>query len=345
MTHQFLNTLYVLTPDAHVRIDHDAYRVEVDGAKLMQVPAQHIGAIYLFGNATISGQAIHRSAEEGRAVVYFDYAGRFKARVVGPVCGNVLLRQAQHDVIRDDTNRLSIAAAIVAGKCQNAYRSLMRGVRDTGDENRAGLLREAARQIGELITTLPERPNVDAIRGIEGQAAALYFDVFGELLNVPAEEFSFRTRTRRPPRDRVNCLISFLYALLQSDCTAACEGVGLDPQFGFLHEIRPGRPALALDLMEEFRPILADRLAVTLINRRQIAATDFAVRQGAGDSVTLTADGRKTVVAAYQRRKQEEVTHAVLKSRAPLGLAPHLQARLLARRLRGDMESYVPFIL
>jgi CRISPR-associated protein Cas1 len=184
--------------------------------------------------------------------------------------------------------------------------------------------------------------DIDAIRGIEGQAAALYFDVFGDMLTVPTEEFSFKLRTRRPPRDRVNALLSFLYALLTNDCTAACEGVGLDPQFGFLHCLRPGRPSLALDLMEEFRAFLADRLVLTLINRRQIRPEHF--EDHPGDSVTLTEEGRKAVLGAYQTRKQEEVAHPLLKEKAPIGLLPHLQARLLARHLRGDLADYIPFL-
>jgi CRISPR-associated protein Cas1 len=180
---------------------------------------------------------------------------------------------------------------------------------------------------------------------VEGHCAAIYFAAFGELLNVPTDEFAFKVRSRRPPRDRVNALISFFYALLTADCTAACEGVGLDPQFGYLHEIRPGRPALALDLMEEFRPILSDRLAVTLINRKQIRPDHFDEREDAGGSVLLNEQGRKVVLAAYQKRKQEEVTHAFVGTKIPLGLAPHVQARIMARRLRGDITEYVPFIL
>jgi CRISPR-associated protein Cas1 len=345
MNLQLLNTLYVLTPDAYVRVDHDVFRVELDRVKLMQAPAQHLGAIFLFGNATISSGAIQRCAEDGRAVVFFDYAGRFKARVVGPVCGNVLLRQAQHDARNDPAATLNIVLSLVAGKCQNAHRSLLRGARDAKDDANAARLRSAASEIARHIESLPERKTVEAARGVEGQCAALYFSVFGDLLTSSSDEFAFKTRSRRPPKDRVNAMLSFFYALLSADCTAACEGVGLDPQFGYLHEIRPGRPALALDLMEEFRPILAERLAVTLINRKQIQPDHFETNEGAGGSVLLNAEGRKVVLAAYQKRKQEEVTHAFLGTKIPLGIAPHVQARILARHLRGDIDNYVPFIL
>lgn len=345
MIEQFLNTLYVMTENAYVRLDHDTLRIEVEREQLMQVPLQHIGAVYLFGNAMVSAGAMQRCAAEGRSVVFFDYAGRFKARVVGPMCGNVLLRQAQHDARDDAEAALSVARCFVAGKCQNSHRVLLRAARDSRDEDRSQRLRKAADSVAKQIEALPEAQSVDEVRGMEGQCAAVYFDVFADMLGTPTDEFAFRTRSRRPPRDRVNALLSFLYSLLSADCVAACEGVGLDPQFGYLHEIRPGRPALALDLMEEFRPILADRLTTTLINRKQITKDHFEERADGDGAVLLNDAGRKIVVTAYQRRKQEEVTHALLATKMSLGLAPHAQARILARRLRGDLDEYTPFIL
>ena len=333
-----------MTPDAYVRLDHDALRVEAGGEKLAQVPLHHLGSIMLFGNAMISAQAMHRCAEEGRAINLMDYGGRFKARVVGPMCGNVLLRQAQYEACREDAKATQIARAIVAGKIKNSHQSVMRAAREAKLPDDAAALRECGRALGALLESLPLQKTTDNVRGIEGQGAALYFEVFGRMINAAPDDFSFRLRTRRPPRDRVNALLSFLYALLSADCTAACEGVGLDPQFGFLHALRPGRPALALDLMEEFRPLLADRLVLTLINRKQVRPEHFEEREGAGESVLLTETGRKTVLGAYQARKQEEVPHPLLKEKAPLGLLPHLQARLLARHLRGDLESYLPFL-
>jgi CRISPR-associated protein Cas1 len=344
MTRELLNTLFVMTPDAYVRLDHDTLRVEAEGSKLMQVPLHHLGSVMLFGNAMISAQAMHRCAADGRAVVLMDHAGRFMARVVGPVCGNVLLRQAQYEAHRDDARSLSIARAIVAGKVKNSHQAIARAARETRSLQDAEALRACADALAGLLMSLPAQPTTDAVRGIEGQAAALYFEQFGAMITVPPDDFSFRTRTRRPPRDRVNALLSFVYALLTSDCTAACEGVGLDPQFGFLHTLRPGRPSLALDLMEEFRPFLADRLVLTLINRRQIRPQHFEHREGAGDSVLLTKEGRQIVLQAYQERKKEDVPHTLLKEKAPFGLLPHLQARLLARHLRGDLETYLPFM-
>ena len=345
MTRELLNTLFVMTPDAYVRLDHDALKVEADGAKLAQVPLHHLGSVMLFGNAMMSTQAMHRCAAEGRAVNLMDYGGRFKARVVGPLCGNVLLRQAQYEAQRSDARTAEIARAIVAGKIKNCHQSVMRAARDTKSAEDSAALKACAAALGLLLQSLPLQPSTDAVRGVEGQAAALYFDVFGSMIFAAPDDFSFRLRTRRPPRDRVNALLSFLYALLAADCTAACEGVGLDPQFGFLHALRPGRPSLALDLMEEFRPCLADRLVLTLINRKQVRPEHFEPRDDAGDSVLLTEAGRKIVLGAYQDRKKEEVPHPLLKEKAPFGLLPHLQARLLARHLRGDLDSYIPFLV
>ena len=281
MTRELLNTLFVMTPDAYVRLDHDMLRVEAGGAKLAQVPLHHLGSLMLFGNAMISPQAMHRCAGEGRAISLIDYAGRFKARVVGPTCGNVLLRQAQYEAHRDEARAVEIARAIVAGKIKNTYQAVMRAARETKSAEDALALRECGSALRALLESLPQQ-KTDNVRGVEGHAAALYFETFGAMISAPPEGFSFRLRTRRPPRDRVNALLSFLYALLTTDCTAACEGVGLDPQFGFLHALRPGCPSLALDLMEEFRSCLSDRLALTLINRKQIRPEHFEQREEAG---------------------------------------------------------------
>jgi len=343
MTREMLNTLFVMTPAAFVRLDHDTLKVEADHVKVAQVPLHHLGSIVLFGSAMMSSQAMCRCAEEGRSVVLLDFAGRFKARVSGPVCGNVLLRKAQYDAHSSSRRTCDIARSVVAGKIRNSRHTTLRASRDCGDAEKRARLRQCAEALGFLLAMLPAAVDVDAVRGIEGQAAALYFDIFSDFLNVPTEEFSFKLRTRRPPRDRVNALLSFVYSLLTNDCTAACEGVGLDPQFGYLHCLRPGRPSLALDLMEEFRSYLADRMVLTLINRRQIQPHHF--EDHPGDGVTLTDVGRKTVLEAYQKRKQEEVPHPLLKENAPLGLLPHLQARLLARHLRGDLAEYIPFLV
>ena len=258
------------------------------------------------------------------------------------VSGNVLLRKAQYDAQASEALTMDIARPIVAVKIKNARQTLLRGAREVKDADSITMLKVQAALMAAQLETLPEMQTLDGIRGIEGQAAACYFRAFGCLISREKSEFAFTVRTRRPPRDRVNALLSFVYALLTNDCVAAVAGVGLDPQFGFLHCLRPGRPALALDLMEEFRSSFADRLVLTLINRRQIQPDDFESRPG--ESVMLTDKGRKTVLTAYQERKKEEAAHPLLKTTTPIGLVFHLQARLLARHLRGDLPSYLPFV-
>lgn len=344
MVHQLLNTLFVTADGAYVRLDGETLRVDREGQKLLQVPSQHLGAVVLFGNAQMSSHAMAHCVKEGREVTFLDFAGRFQCRVVGPESGNVLLRVAQHQAMQDADHATRIARSIVAGKIRNARHTLARGARESTNRDYAHSLRVAAARLGDAAATLPSATSLDAIRGVEGQAAADYFQVFGDLITASPADFSFRLRTRRPPRDRVNALLSFFYALLTTDCVAAAQGVGLDPQVGYLHALRPGRPALALDLVEEFRSCVADRLVLSLINRRQLRAEHFVVREGAGDSVLLTDEGRKIALTAYQKRKQEEVAHPFLKEKTPMGLVPHLQARLLARHLRGDLEEYPPYI-
>jgi CRISPR-associated protein Cas1 len=231
---------------------------------------------------------------------------------------------------------------IVAAKLRNSRGTVARGARESRRAEAAAELRAATEQMADLLESLQHAAELDHIRGLEGQAAAVYFSAFPLLLSAPTEEFAFRTRSRRPPRDRVNALLSFFYTLLTADCTAAVEGVGLDPQFGYLHVLRPGRPALALDLVEELRSCVADRLLLTLINRRQVRPEHFEDREGG--SATLTDEGRRLVLSAYQKRKQELVAHPLLKEPVPLGLIPHLQARLLARHLRGEAPEYTPFL-
>ena len=340
--HQILNTLYVMTPRAYLHLDHDTVKVKVEGEMKLQVPLHHLGAVCCVGDVGASTALLHRCADDGRSVVFLDYSGRFKARLEGPVSGNVLLRRAQHDALSDTAKTLLIARHIVAGKVQNTRQILLRGGREAAAPEDEPPLQDAARHLAESLPRVESAVDLDTLRGVEGDAARAYFAVFTRLVKEDRNTFRFEGRSRRPPRDAMNALLSFLYTLLLSDCVAAVEGVGLDPQVGYLHALRPGRPALGLDLMEELRPVLADRLALTLVNRRQLVAKDFEEREGGAWS--LTDGGRRAVVAAYQQRKQEEVLHPVANQRAPLGLVPHVQARLLARHLRGDLECYPPFL-
>lgn len=340
--HQLLNTLYVTTPEAYVRLDHETLRVQVAGTTKLQVPLHHIGGLVCFGNVLVSPAVLHRCADDGRSVVFMSRQGRFKGRLEGPVSGNVLLRKAQHEAVSDPPRTLAIARHIVAGKIQNTRHINMRAAREAKTPEDATALRETARALASALDRAATAEGLDQLRGFEGEAARRHFQSFSCLIREDRDTFTLSGRSRRPPKDPTNALLSFLYALLLGDCVAAAEGVGLDPQMGFLHALRPGRPALGLDLMEELRSVIAERLVLTLINRRQITAAHFVTRPGG--AVSLTDDGRREVIVAYQKRKQEEVQHPVTEQQVPIGLVPHVQARLLARVLRGDMEDYLPFL-
>lgn len=340
---QLLNTLYVMTQGAYLSLDHETVRVEVEGELKMQVPLHHLGSIVIMGNVMVSPFFLGKCADDGRAVIVLDRSGRFKCRMVGRTSGNVLLRQAQHDAVRDGAKSTGIAAAITAGKVKNARNVLMRSAREAASADEEARLRRAADTQADALFHLKSPRDPDHVRGLEGEAAAAYFEVFTLMLKPgERESLPMNGRNRRPPLDPVNALLSFLYTLLLNDCISAVEGVGLDPQLGFLHVPRPGRPSLGLDLMEEFRAFLADRLAITLINRKQITSDHFEPRPGG--AVYLNEKGRREVVAAWQKRKQEEADHPLLAEKSPIGLLSHLQARLLARHLRGDLDAYVPYV-
>jgi CRISP-associated protein Cas1 len=339
---QILNTLYITTERAYAHLDYDAVRVDIDGATQLRVPLHHLGAIVCFGDVLVSPGLIERCAEDGRALVFLSPQGRFRARVEGPKSGNVLLRRAQYDASADAARAAAIARQIVAAKVQNARQVLLRGAREAEQPEFAAELEQAAERLASLLDPLRALENLDEIRGVEGEAARTYFAVLDRMVLADRQAFLLRGRSRRPPLDPMDSLLSFLYTLLLNDCVAAAEGVGLDPQVGFLHALRPGRPSLALDLMEELRAILADRVALTLVNRRQVTADDFA--KTTGGAIHLSDRARKEVILSYQARKQDEVQHPVVEEKAPLGFVPHVQARLLARHLRGDLELYPPFL-
>lgn len=340
---EFLNTLYVQTQGAVLHVEHDTVRVTVDRETKLRLPLLRLSGIVVFGRVTVTPFMIQRCAEDGRSLVWLTRTGRFRARVEGPARGNVLLRRAQHLVLSDGKRTLRIARQIIAAKLQNSRQILLRSAREAAGNDSRTALGDAAAQIATSIEQLPTCRTLDEARGVEGDAARTYFGVFGHHMRVDPERFAMEGRTRRPPRDRVNALISFLYALLRAECAAGLESVGLDPQVGYLHALRPGRPALALDLMEEFRPVLADRLAIALINLRQVQAEHFDHLPGG--AVNLNDEGRRQVLQAYQKRKEEEVQHRVIDQKVPLGLIPYIQARLLARHLRGDLEEYPPYLV
>jgi CRISP-associated protein Cas1 len=340
---QILNTLYIQTQGAYLRLDHETLKVEIEKETKLQMPLHHLGAIVVFGNVLLSPFLLHRCAADGRAVVWLSEHGRFQGRLSGPTTGNVLLRRAQHLALNHLDSTLAIARYMVAGKLQNARNVLMRAAREAKTESDRDALRSAANSHAEAIRGTEHAVDLDQLRGLEGYAAKAYFAAFSAMIRQHRSEFEFKERSKRPPKDPINALLSFAYTLLANECVAACEGVGLDPQMGFLHVLRPGRPALALDLMEELRPILADRLVLTLINRGQVKPNDFIERPGGG--IYLTDEARREFLTTYQKRKQEEVSHAIAASKVPLGLLAHVQARLLARHLRDDIPQYPPFVL
>lgn len=338
-----LNTLYVTTQQAYLRLENDAIRIDVERDEKLRVPLHHVGAVVCFGNTLVSPALIHRLGDEGKTLVFLDDNGRFKARLEGPVSGNILLRQAQHRLASDTSFALRVACAVVAGKLRNSRHVLMRGARDASSVEDQHVLSVASDDLGNALARVEHAPDLDVVRGIEGESARRYFEVFPRLIRSDQREpFAMQGRNRRPPRDRMNALLSFLYSMLMNDCRSAAETVGLDSQLGFLHAVRPGRAALALDLMEEIRSVIADRLALTLVNRGQLKAADFAIREGG--AVTMEVEARKAVVVAYQERKREEVAHPLLSKKPLLALIPLLQARLLARVIRGEVESYVPYL-
>jgi CRISPR-associated protein Cas1 len=337
------NTLYITTPDAYLRLEGDTVCVMLEDKKRMQVPLHHIGSMVLFDHVMLSPALLGRCTEDGRSVVWLTRSGQFSARLEGPVSGNILLRQVQFRAADNPALSLELARAMVAGKLRNSRQLLLRAARESAEADDQQALAAAAAMVGEQLRRIVSAANPGALLGVEGYAATAYFGVLSRVVKPSFRaDFPFQERSRRPPRSRFDALISFLYALATADCRAALETVGLDPQLGFYHVPRPGRPALALDLVEEFRAPLADRLALTLINRGQIQAKHFDEREGG--AVLLDDEGRKLVITAWQTRKQEEIRHPLLKQPVPIGLLPQLQARLLARKLRGDVVHYVPYL-
>jgi CRISPR-associated protein Cas1 len=319
--------------------------VSVEGAERGRLPLPTIGSIVGFGRVLISPPLLGACAGAGIAVSYFSEHGRFLARVEGPVSGNVLLRRAQYRSADDPARRDNIVKSLVAGKVLNQRTVLARALRDHGDgmaEADRAALQAAADRLGAIVRRLEKPAGGEILRGFEGEAGLVYFSVFNHLVLGEKPLFAFSGRSRRPPLDAINALLSFVYSLLTADARGALEGVGLDPAVGYLHAERPGRPSLALDLVEEFRPFFADRLVLSLINRRQLGAKDF--RRLDNGATLLNDKGRKAVLVAYQERKRDEIQHPFLDEKVTVGLLWHVQAQLLARHLRGDLDAYPPFV-
>lgn len=337
------NTLFVTTQGAYVTRDHQTLRVKIDGKVRLTVPLHHLESVVCFGRVSVSPAVLTTCAEHRLGFSFLSEQGRFLARVEPPIHGNVLLRRRQYRLADDAAERLRLARPMIAAKIQNSRNTLLRAARDGAAEEDALALRSAATHLAAVLADLPRAADLDTARGIEGETARTYFGVFSRMVRQERQVFAMTSRSRRPPRDPINALLSFVYALVRHDCHSALECVGLDPAVGYLHVDRPGRPSLALDLMEEFRTLVADRLVLALINRRQVQAAGFSTDPAGG--VQMDDKTRRALLVAYQERKREEVTHPLLGEAVPVGLLPHLQARLLARTLRGDIEDYPALVL
>lgn len=340
-----LNTLYVTIENAWLYKDGENAVVKADGVERARIPVHLLGSIVCFGAVGVSPALMGHCAALGVCISLMSRSGRFLARVEGPVSGNVLLRRHQYRITDHEAMTASIVRNVVTGKILNQRTVVRRALRDHGgkvpEAVRARLV-ACERRLSDTARRGARSDGTATLRGIEGEAARSYYGVFGDLVLNEDPEFSFNGRSRRPPLDRVNALLSFFYSLLVHDCRSALESVGLDPAVGFLHRERPGRPSLALDLMEELRPVVADRLALSLINRRQLSVHDFDM--AVSGAVRLREGARKSSLVAYQERKKDEMMHPFLKEKTTLGLVPFVQATLMARRLRGDLDGYAPFL-
>lgn len=335
-------TLFITTSGNYISRDHLTLRIEQDNQLKLAIPIHHIDSICNFGYNTFTPQALQLCWENGIAVNCFSEAGHFYGRWEGVPNTSVVLRRSQYRKADDENFCAELAKSFVRGKIINCRQGILRSARNSDSEREVGELIKCAKELKNVLRGLNDAEDLETIRGYEGQAADVYFSCFNFRLSQQRQDFLFTKRTKRPPLDLVNCLISFLYALVCHDCIAALTAVGFDPFVGYLHAERPNRPSLALDLMEEFRPLLADRLAITLINRLQIQPDDFIKHEGG--AVELTVEGRKKIISAYQTKKQETLTHPILKQQVYYGQLFYVQARILARHIRGDIPTYYPFL-
>ena len=339
---QHLNTLFVTTQGSYLSKDGQTVAVRIEGETRLRVPLHNLDGIVGFGRVSMSPALMGACAEAGVSVSFLKENGRFLASVNGFTSGNVLLRRQQYRTADDVDCCLLVSRSIISGKLANCRTVLRRAARDTTDPQRVDDLNRIANKLTASLNEVGNATQLAALRGIEGDAASLYFSAFNAMVNVKDSAFQYTKRSRRPPLDPLNALLSFAYTLLAHDVRSGCEATGLDPQVGFLHRDRPGRPGMALDLMEEFRPFFADRMVLSLINRQQIQARDFVQRESG--AYFLTDSGRKTFLTAWQERKQDTITHPFLNEKTTVGLLAHLQSRLMARYLRDDLDTYPPFL-
>jgi len=338
---RMLNMLYVTTQGTYLARKGDTVLVRVEKKTRLRVPIHTLSHVVCFGQVACSPALMHLCGENDVAISFLSRNGRFLARVQGPISGNVLLRRQQYRLSDDEVFTAKIAQLFIAAKIANSRTVLVRAARESANDKSNTLLTNAAGRLTHVLNDLSAATDLDEARGHEGDAARIYFGVFDHLIVAQKEDFSFTKRSRRPPLDKMNALLSFLYAILANDVRAGIETVGLDPSVGYLHRDRPGRFGLALDLMEELRPYLADRLVLSLVNRKQIQPSGFL--QTESGAVNMDDDTRKTVLVTLQKRKQEEIEHPFLGEKVALGMIPHVQAMLLARHIRGELDTYPPF--
>lgn len=339
---QLLNTLFITSEDVYAALDGENILLKRDNQEVARYPLHTLQGIVSFSYLGASPALMGACAQRNIQMVFCKPNGKFFCRVTGMTQGNVLLRREQYrmaDSVEDSTR---IASGFIFGKVSNARASLERTRRDHGLRIDGEQFASASAQLRELLGAILEAPDLDTLRGMEGAAANIYFGRFDDMILGDKESFFFHGRNRRPPLDRVNALLSFTYSLLGNDCASALEAVGLDAYVGFLHRDRPGRTSMAQDLLEELRPCMADRFVLTLINNRVVSAKDFQVQENG--AVLLTDDARRIILRKWQERKKEVIQHPFLKEKIPWGLIPYVQALLLARCIRGDMDGYPPFL-
>lgn len=339
---KLLNVLYVMTPDSYLAKDGENVVVLVENKECFRVPIHNLEGIVCFGYMGASPALMGFCVERNVSLSFLTEYGRFLARVSGPLSGNVLLRRKQYRLADNERECVALAVNFIIGKIVNSRSVLLRGLRDHGNRIDKANVNKATNDLLRQITRLESSVSLDYVRGIEGEAARYYFSSLDYFILENKDSFYLRERSKHPPRDNMNSLLSFLYTLLTHEVRSALEVVGLDSAVGFLHRDRPGRPGLALDLMEELRSYLVDRLALSLVNRRQVSPSDFYRKESGG--IVMDEETRKTVISAWQQRKSSEVTHPFLKEKIPVGLIPYVQALLLARHIRGDLDEYPPFL-
>lgn len=346
---KLLNTLYVTTPNAYIYKDGQNIVVSVENEEVFRIPAINIQAINTFGYQGASPGVMKLCSDNGISLSFHTPQGRFIARLQGPSQGNILLRSRQFDFVKDKNLSLNLATLFIYGKLYNSRAILRRFLRDYPAHNNKEDILAVSEKLKRLAVKSLQIDNHDNLRGLEGEGASGYFSIFDDLILNQKQNFKFNNRNRRPPTDYVNAMLSMGYSMLANDCAAALEGVGLDPAAGFMHALRPGRNSLALDLMEEMRGYIVDRFVLSMINTRQISPTDFKTHtettSSLKPSVTFTDNGLKKYLGAWQARKKTEFIHPYLNERISIGLLPHVQALLLARYLRGDIDNYPVFLI